>query len=64
MGKHLRVQQARDEVWSLLLNKEAWVALLGVAIAVAKWQGWDIPMDVFVAIEVLIVAIIVGMSKG
>lgn len=61
--RNVRAQQARDEFWSLLLSKEAWLALLGVAIAIAKWQGWNVPMDVFVAIEALIVAIIVALSR-
>ena len=61
--QRVRAQQARDEIWSLLLSKEVWVALLGVAIAVAKWQGWNIPMDVFATIEVLIVAVIVVLAK-
>jgi len=58
-----RMQEASNELWDLLLNKEAWVALLGMLVAVAKWQGLDIPMEVFVTIEVLILAIIAALVK-
>ncbi len=54
--------KARLELEDLLLNKAVWVALLGVIVAVAKWQGWNVPTDVFVTIEALIVAVIFALS--
>jgi len=58
-----KAQFAKGELWDVLLSKEVWIALLGVLVALAKWQGWDIPMEIFVAIEVLIVALITALSK-
>jgi len=58
-----KAQLAGGELWDVLLSKEVWIALLGVLVALAKWQGWDIPMEIFVAIEVLIVALITALSK-
>lgn len=55
--------KAQVELEELLLSKEAWLALIGVVAAVAKWQGWDIPLEVFVAIEGLIAAVILALSK-
>lgn len=46
----------------LLLDKKVWIALLGVIVAVAKWQGWNIPSDVFLTIELLIVAVIIALK--
>lgn len=60
----LRALEARLELEDLLLSKEVWVALLGVLMAVAKWQGWDVPTDVFLTIEALIVVVILALSKG
>jgi len=57
----VRVQR---ELEDLLLDKASWVALLGVIMAVAKWQGWDIPLEVFVAIEALLTAIILALKKS
>ncbi len=62
MRGNVRAQQARDEIWSLLLSKEVWMALLGIVVAIAKWLGWGVPMEVFIAIEVLIAAVIVALS--
>lgn len=36
--------------------------MLGVIAAVAKWQGWDVPIETFVAIEALIVAVILALK--
>ena len=59
----IRAQQAREEMWDLVLSKEVWLALLGVVVAVTKWQGLNIPTDVFVTIEALIVAVILVLAK-
>lgn len=56
------VIKAQVELEDLLLSKVVWVALIGVVVAVAKWQGWDIPADVFITIEALIIAIIVALK--
>ena len=59
--------KVKMELADLLLSKEVWLALLGVIAAVAKWQGWDVPTETFVAIEALIVAVILalrGTSTG
>ena len=53
--------KVKMELADLLLSKEVWLALLGVIAAVAKWQGWDIPTETFVAIEALIVAVILAL---
>ena len=58
-----RALEARVELEDLLLDKAVWLALLGVVVAVAKWQGWGVPTDVFVTIEVLVVAVILALSK-
>jgi hypothetical protein len=58
----LRVLEARLELEDLLLDKKVWVALLGVVMAVAKWQGWDIPNDVFLTIEALIIVVIMALT--
>ena len=50
------------ELEDLLLNKEVWVALIGVIVAIAKWQAWDIPNDVFLTIEALIIVIIMALK--
>lgn len=55
--------RAQFELEDLLLSKEVWLAVVGVVVAIAKWQGWGIPMEVFIAIQVLIVAIILALSK-
>ena len=57
----LRVK-ASMELADLLLSKEAWLALVGVVVAVAKWQGWDVPIEVFLAIEALIAAVILALK--
>ena len=57
------VVKARVEVEDLLLDKATWLALLGMVVAVAKWQGWDVPLEVFTTIEVLIVAVILALRK-
>lgn len=54
--------EAKVELMDLLLNKAVWVALIGVVVAISKWLGWDIPLDVFAAIEVLILAIIMAVK--
>lgn len=54
--------KVKMELADLLLSKEVWLALLGVIAAVAKWQGWDIPTETFVAIEALIVAVILALK--
>ena len=51
------------ELEDLLLDKAVWLALLGVVVAVASWQVWKVPTDVFLTIEVLIVAVILALSK-
>ena len=48
----------------LLLSKEVWLALVGVIVAIAKWQGWDISMEVFATIEALILAVILVLKKN
>ena len=58
-----RALEARYELEDLLLSKEVWLALLGVIIAVSKWQVWNIPTDVFLTIEVLIIAVIMALTK-
>jgi len=58
-----RALEARYELEDLLLSKEVWLALLGVIVAVSKWQGWNIPTDVFLTIEVLIIAVIMALTK-
>lgn len=50
------------ELIDLLLSKEVWLALLGVVVAIAKWRGWDVPVEVFAAIEALIVAVILALK--
>lgn len=55
--------RAQSQLEDLLLDKAFWLALVGVVVAVAKWQGWDIPLEVFVAIEVLIAAVILALNK-
>ena len=57
------VARAQTQLEDLLLDKASWLALVGVAVAVAKWQGWDVPLEVFVAIEVLITAVILALNK-
>lgn len=57
----LRVKTSMELV-DLLLSKEAWLALVGVVVAVAKWQGWDVPIEVFLAIEALIAAVILALK--
>lgn len=59
-----RALEAKFELEDLLLDKATWLALLGVVVAVAKWQGWNVPTDVFLTIEVLIVAVILAVSKN
>lgn len=59
-----RALEVQCELEDLLLDKTVWVALLGVIAAIAKWQGWDVPTDVFLTIEALIVAVILALSKG
>ena len=54
--------KAKTELADLLLSKEAWLAVVGVVAAIAKWQGWDISLEVFVAIETLIVAVILALK--
>ena len=54
--------KAKMEMADLLLSKEVWLALLGVVVAVVKWQGWDVPTEVFATIEVLIVAVILALK--
>ena len=58
-----RALEARYELEDLLLSKEVWVALLGVIVAISKWQGCSIPTDVFLAIEVLIIVVIMALTK-
>lgn len=58
-----RALEARYELEDLLLSKEVWIALLGVIVAMGKWQGWNIPTDVFLTIEVLIVVVIMALTK-
>jgi len=53
--------KAKTELADLLLSKEVWLAVVGVVAAIAKWQGWDIPLEVFVVIEALIVAVILAL---
>ena len=55
--------KARFELENLLLSKEVWLAMLGVFAAVAKWQGWDVPDEIFYTVEALIVAVILALSK-
>lgn len=55
--------KVKMEAEDLLLDKKVWLALLGVIAAVAKWQGWGIPDDIFYTIEVLIAAVILALSK-
>ena len=54
--------KARMELADLLLDKATWLALLGVIAAVAKWRGWDVPIEVFVAVEALIIAVILALK--
>ena len=54
--------KVRTELADLLLSKEVWLALVGVVAAVAKWQGWNVPIETFVAIEALIVAVILALK--
>ena len=56
-------KRAQVELGDLLLDKATWLALLGVIVAIAKWQGWNIPIEVFATIEVLIVAVILALRK-
>lgn len=58
----MRIERACEEAWDILLSKEVWLAALGVAIAIARWQGWSIPLEVFAAIEALIIAVISALS--
>jgi len=55
--------RAQSELEDLLLSKESWLALVGVIAAISKIYGWDIPLEVFAAIEVLIVAVMLALSK-
>ncbi len=54
---------ARGELEDLLLSKETWLALLGVVVAVAKWQGWDMSTEVFAAIEIFLLAVLLVLNK-
>ncbi len=54
--------KAKTELADLLLSKEAWLAVVGVVAAIAKQQGWDISLEVFIAFEVLITAVIVALK--
>jgi hypothetical protein len=58
-----RALEVRYELEDLLLSKEVWLALLGVIVAISKWQGWNIPTDIFLTIEVLIVVVIMALTK-
>ena len=55
--------RARGELEDLLLSKETWLALLGVVVAVAKWQGWDMSTEVFAAIEIFLLAVLLVLNK-
>jgi len=57
------VVRAQSELEDLLLSKEAWLALVGVIAAISKAYGWGVPLEVFAAIEALIVAVIIALSK-
>jgi len=59
----LRALEARLELEDLLLSKEVWLALLGVIVALSKAYGWNISIEVFTAIEVLIVVLINALKK-
>jgi len=59
-----RAAEARFELENLLLSKEVWVAFLGMLMAIAKWQGVEIPNDVFYTIETLICIIVLTLSKS
>lgn len=49
--------------WEMLLtSRKAWLALLAVSVAIAKWAGVEIPPDVFAAIEVVIVAFLTALG--
>ena len=58
-----RAIEAQLEIEDLLLSKEVWLALIGILIAVAKWQSWDIPTDVFATVEIFILAVIFVFTK-
>lgn len=55
--------KARTELVDLLLSKECWLALVGVIVVIARWAGADIPLEVIVAVEALIIAVILALSK-
>lgn len=56
------VAKAQVELGDLLLDKITWLAVLGVIVALAKSYNWDISLEVFAAIEVLIVAVILALK--
>jgi len=58
-----RALEARLELEDLLLDKKVWLALLGVTIALSKAYGWNISMEVFAALELLIVCLINALSE-
>lgn len=55
--------RARTELENLLLSKEVWLAVIGTIVVVARWQGVDIPLEVVVSIEALIITVILALSK-
>jgi len=55
--------KARTELADLLLDKKVWLALLGVVIALSTAYGWNITIEVFAALELLIVCLINALRE-
>lgn len=55
--------RACSELEDLLLSKEVWLAVIGIVVALNQWLGWEVPLEVFAAVEILIIAVIAALSK-
>lgn len=55
--------RAQIELEDLLLDKATWLAVVGLTVVVANWMGAEIPLEVVVATEALIVAVILALKK-
>jgi hypothetical protein len=62
--KAYAAEKIPQELSDILLSKEVWVALIGVAIAIWKVVSPEtLPLDVFAALEGLIITVIAVLSK-
>jgi len=54
------VQAAGRNIEDLLTDKRVWAAAFGLLMAINQWLGWQVPVEVFVTAQALILALVLA----